>query len=405
MTPLYSFLDSLIKTGTLIYEDSSGRSREFKGINPGPCIKIISKDKMLEWKLLLNPELALPEAYMSGRLQIESDGEPVYSKPLLQLLQSNVDKFTFDYNFGMLKAFKQPVQFLKTINSKVLASKRVRHHYDVGNNFYKSWLDTDMMYSCAYFDEEGISLEEAQERKKEHLRKKLDLRKGDRVLDIGCGWGGMALHLAQKADVRVVGVSLSPEQLKIANERAKNLGLSERVEFRLCDYRDINEKFDKIISIGMLEHVGKSNIKLYFQRISDLLSKDGLAVIHTISTKNTKSDAGPFIRKYIFPGGYIPTLAELTDSVAKVGLWPQDVEIWRLHYAKTLDIWRQRFLENKSEVIDEFDEKFFRMWEYYLAGCETFFSHGAGIVAQFQLGHLRDAAPLSRDYICNGKNS
>tara|TARA_B100001057_G_C22818226_1_gene938337 strand:+ start:126 stop:1334 length:1209 start_codon:yes stop_codon:yes gene_type:complete len=399
MKPLFLFLNKLITMGSLTWVESNGKIHTFKGKEPGPDVKLISKDKKLEWRLFLNPQLALPEAYMDGRLEIIVNGERTFSKPLLKLLQSNVAKFNYEYKFGIMNLIARPVNFIKTYNTIALSSKRVRHHYDVGNDFYKKWLDNDMMYSCAYFKSGKKTLEEAQYDKKEHIRKKLDLKDGEKVLDIGCGWGGMAIHLAQKNNVHVTGISLSPEQLKIAKERAEKLQISDKVEFKLCDYRDLKEKFDKIVSIGMLEHVGKSKLNLYFNCVSNLLDKDGLALIHTISNKRKISDAGPFIRKYIFPGGYIPTLTDLSKSVTNSGLWMQDLEIWRLHYAKTLEHWHERFIRNKKEVIENYDENFFRMWEFYLSGSETFFSLGAGIVAQIQLGHNRDSAPLDRDYI------
>ncbi|MEM1163348.1 MAG: cyclopropane-fatty-acyl-phospholipid synthase family protein, partial [Pseudomonadota bacterium] len=265
------------------------------------------------------------------------------------------------------------------------------------------WLDADMQYSCAYWEDGVETLEEAQWAKKRHIAAKLALSPGQRVLDIGCGWGGMALYLAAVADVNVVGVTLAEEQLAIAQRRAEILGLTDRVEFRLQDYRQVPETFDRVVSVGMLEHVGAHHLTEYFLGVRDRLGSEGVALIHSITSKAPPGVTGPFIRKYIFPGGYAPSLSETFDAIEKSGLWTLDNEIWRVHYAKTLEVWRARFAEVRDQVVDMYDERFARMWELYLSSCECVFSHGASCVFQIQLGRERDGVPLTRDYLAPAK--
>jgi cyclopropane-fatty-acyl-phospholipid synthase len=275
----------------------------------------------------------------------------------------------------------------------------VQHHYDLSNAFYKLWLDDDMLYSCAYFQSADDTLEQAQQNKLRHIAAKLDLKPGQRILDIGCGWGAMALYLAKVADVTVMGVTLSTEQLARAREQAKLRGLDNRVTFELMDYRNVQGPFDRIVSVGMFEHVGIGQFEAYFSKIRSLLTDDGVALVHSIGRKGGPGQTGAWIRKYIFPGGYSPALSETLQSVERAGLWVTDIEILRLHYAKTLRMWEQRFQSHRTEVATMMDERFCRMWEFYLIASELSFSHGKHMNFQIQLTKTVEAAALTRDYM------
>jgi cyclopropane-fatty-acyl-phospholipid synthase len=283
------------------------------------------------------------------------------------------------------------------MNGLKRARRNAAHHYDIGNELYRTFLDADMQYSCGYFPAGDESLETAQLLKKRHIAAKMQVREGMTVLDIGCGWGGMGLYLAGVCGARVIGVSLAEEQVKLARARAEAAGLADRVEFRLLDYRNVTENFDRIVSVGMLEHVGGPNLPEYFRAVRDRLNSDGLALIHSISTCNPPGITSAFLEKYIFPGGYCPTISESTAAIEKAGLWLTDCEMWRVHYARTLREWRQRFMA--AELPERYDARFRRMWEFYLASCEAAFDTGPSTVFQLQLGRDRDAAPLHRDYI------
>jgi cyclopropane-fatty-acyl-phospholipid synthase len=298
-----------------------------------------------------------------------------------------------------LKRWRKAVlRRVQQANHRAAARRNVAHHYDISNDLYRRFLDADMQYSCAYFPRAGMTLEEAQAAKKAHIAAKLDLAPGMRVLDIGSGWGGMALSLAAEHGAQVTGVTLSTEQLALARERAAKAGLAERVRFELKDYRDLNEPFDRVVSVGMLEHVGAPNLRAYFQTVRRLLADDGVALVHTISRMTPPSLTNGFTRKYIFPGGYVPSLSELTTAVEDAGLWIADLEILRIHYAETLRHWRARFMAD-LEIPDLYDARFRRMWEYYLASAELGFRYGTQMVAQLQLCKRVDALPITRDYI------
>jgi cyclopropane-fatty-acyl-phospholipid synthase len=264
---------------------------------------------------------------------------------------------------------------------------------------YRRFLDKDMQYSCAYFTHPGMTLEAAQTAKKAHLAAKLDLSPGHRVLDIGCGWGGLAIDLAREHDVEVAGITLSTEQVDIARDRAAATGLAERVSFDLTDYRDVEGRFDRIISVGMLEHVGAPNLQAYFAQVGRLLTDEGIAVVHAIGSRSPPRVSQPFIRKHIFPGGYVPSLSQVTAAVENVGLWITDIEILRLHYAETLRHWRLRFLKEREAIARLYDERFCRMWEVYLCLSELGFRYLNLMVFQLQLSKHVDSAPLTRDYM------
>jgi cyclopropane-fatty-acyl-phospholipid synthase len=295
-------------------------------------------------------------------------------------------------------------RFAKTVkrfarNNPLRARQNVKAHYDIGNDLYRLFLDPDMQYSCAYFPNGDETLEQAQLAKKRHIAAKLMLKPGQRVLDIGCGWGGMALYLAQVADVEVVGVTLAREQLKLARERAEAAGLSGRVRFELQDYRKVEGHFDRIVSVGMMEHVGAAELGTYFANVRNRLAPDGVALIHSIMRRSASGVTSPFTAKYIFPGGYIPSLSETMAAVEHNRLWLQDCEIWRKHYGFTIEHWAKRFAANRDAAKLMYDERFCRMWELYLAGAESSFRDGNMAVMHLQLGHRRDAVPLSRGYL------
>jgi cyclopropane-fatty-acyl-phospholipid synthase len=281
----------------------------------------------------------------------------------------------------------------------VASRRNVAHHYDLSFDLYRRFLDGDLQYSCAYFPRPDMSLDDAQAAKKAHIAAKLNLTPGQSVLDIGCGWGGMGLTLAGDYGARVTGVTLSQEQLAVATRRAEERGLTGRANFELRDYRDVRGPFDRIVSVGMFEHVGAPNYRAFFARVRDLLADDGVALIHSIGRKGMPAPTDAFIAKHVFPGGYIPALSEVTAAVEEVGLWITDIEILRLHYAETLRCWRERFMAQRGAIALMYDERFCRMWEYYLAVSELSFRHGDHMVFQLQLAKRVDAAPLSRDYM------
>ena len=291
------------------------------------------------------------------------------------------------------------MRLLLQYNSIHIARRNASHHYDLSNLLYQQFLDPDLQYSCAYFSDPRLSLAEAQDAKKQHIAAKLLLKPGRRVLDIGCGWGGLALSLAQVEKVHVLGVTLSPAQLAVARQRARQAGLEQQVKFALLDYREIKGRFDRIVSVGMFEHVGTPHYSQFFGAVSQLLADDGVALIHSIGRKDGPDVTSSWIRKYIFPGGYIPALSEVTPAIERAGLWITDLEILRLHYAQTLRHWRERFLANRRKVLEIYDERFCRMWEFYLAISEMSFRYGGLMVFQAQLTRRVDVVPLTRDYV------
>nr|WP_255561567.1 cyclopropane-fatty-acyl-phospholipid synthase family protein [Pseudohoeflea sp. DP4N28-3] len=291
------------------------------------------------------------------------------------------------------------LRFIQQYNPIGRAKRNVSHHYDIGEDIYRLFLDRDMQYSCAYFPTGEESLEDAQTLKKRHIAAKLQIRDGQRILDIGCGWGGMGLYLAHLADVEVVGVTLSENQLKVARRRAEILGVSDRVHFELRDYREVNEDFDRIVSVGMLEHVGAGYLQEYFTTVQQRLKVNGVALIHAISSMAPPGGSTPFLHKYIFPGGYTPALSETMTAVEDSRLWLLDCEILRVHYGYTLAEWSRRFAASRDTARQIMGERFCRMWEFYLSMCEVSFMDLSSNVFQLQLGRQRDAVPITRDYL------
>ncbi|MGH6865058.1 MAG: class I SAM-dependent methyltransferase [Methyloceanibacter sp.] len=392
--PLRYILELTLKSGHLNLIDCRGRSFGF-GDNSGPPIMVRIADRRTERRLALNPALSIGEAYMDGRLVLEQG--TIYD--FLDLLASNIARARSPRWLRFIDQARFLTQQFQHFNPISRAKRNVAHHYDIDGSLYHLFLDSDRQYSCAYFEHKGMSLDDAQAAKKRHLAAKLDLRDGMSVLDIGSGWGGLALYLAKTAHIEVTGITLSEEQLKIAQGRAAAMGLSRAVKFDLCDYRNLEGRFDRIVSVGMFEHVGAPHYRSYFRRIAKLLADDGVAVIHSIGRFDGPAATNPFIAKYIFPGSYIPALSEVLPAVEREGLLVTDLEILRLHYADTLRHWRQRFRSSWHTATAKFGERFCRMWEMYLACAETGFRYQHLMVFQLQLTKDQAVLPLTRDYM------
>jgi cyclopropane-fatty-acyl-phospholipid synthase len=394
MRVLDALLRKAIRKGRLTVVGADGVPRDFGGQAPGPDVTIRFADRRTETRIALNPELAAAEAYMDGAMTVDGDVHH-----LMELFFVNRRDFDMTPAQIFWHGVDRRLRRFQQHNPIARARANARSHYDIGEEVYRRFLDRDMQYSCGYFPTGDETLEEAQVLKKRHIAAKLDIRDGHRILDIGCGWGGMALYLAHLADVEVLGVTLSERQHRVATRRAEILGVSDRVRFELRDYREVDEPFDRIVSVGMLEHVGAVHLQEYFLTVRDRLPKGGVALIHTISSKSPPGVTGPFLRKHIFPGGYSPALSETAAAIERTGLWILDSEIWRVHYGHTLHGWRDRFAAARDEVEAIMGERFCRMWELYLSICECAFMLGTSNVLQLQLGRERDAVPLTRDYI------
>ena len=394
MFPLSTLLNRFVQIGTLVVRDADGNLHAFKG-KPGLEVSVHLKDPKLYWSLFLHPELHAGEAYMDGQFVMEKGT----LRDFLTFFMINSQNLRTYPIQRLLNKMQRWLRRFHQRNDTKAARAHVQHHYDLSNEFYKLFLDEDMNYSCAYYTSPDDTIEKAQHNKLRHIASKLDLKPGQRVLDIGSGWGGMALYLAKVADVEVLGVTLSTEQHALATQRAKERGLESRVRFELKDYRHVTEKFDRVVSVGMFEHVGVMNYDEYFNKIRDILTPDGVALVHSIGRHDGPSSTGSWIRKYIFPGGYSPALSEALASVERTGMWVTDIEILRLHYAKTLRAWDDRFQQNRAKITAMMDERFCRMWEFYLVGSELTFSHSNHMNFQMQIAKNVHTLPLTRDYM------
>lgn len=394
MKLLNNMMSSFVQEGRLTIIDADGETH-VHGPGGQPDITVRLTDRKLYRQLFLNPELRAGEAYMDGTLICENGG----IRDLLKLFAVNRTRLRAYPLQKVLKRTLKRIRKFHQRNSSAASRKNVQHHYDLSNDFYRLFLDADMQYSCAYWPDPDITLEEAQRLKKAHIAAKLNLKPGMKVLDIGCGWGGMAIYLAEKYGCHVTGVTLSDEQLALGRARAKERGVADKVDLRLQDYRDLDEQFDAVVSVGMFEHVGVPHYLEYFNKIKELLTDDGCALIHSIGRKGGPGTTGAWIRRYIFPGGYSPALSETFAEIEKAGLWVTDCEILRLHYAETLKEWETRFQANREKVAAMFDERFCRMWEFYLTTSEFSFRYGKHMNFQIQLSKTVDALPLSRDYM------
>ncbi len=392
---LVNFLNNLFKEDGFILIDANNKKYIIGKLKKEKPITLKIYDKKLHSKLLFHPDLYFGEAYADGSLVIENGSLTEF----LEIAMKNIGRGKIN-NFGRtLNKVRGVYRSLTNFNFVQKSKKNVAHHYDISEKLYDLFLDKKRQYSCAYFKNDNDTLEDAQNNKINHIIKKLNLKPNQKVLDIGSGWGTLAIDIAQKTKCEVVGITLSENQLEYSKKKARELNLENQVEFRLMDYRGMDEKFDRIVSVGMFEHVGRKFYKTYFNSVSKLLKEDGVALIHTIGSINPPRDPHPWITKYIFPGGYTPSLSEVSGPIEKSGLIVSDIEVLRMHYAFTLGHWKNRFLSKKKEVLEMFDEKFFRMWEFYLAGCEMAFKWGDLVVFQFQLTKKNSTIPRIRDYI------
>jgi cyclopropane-fatty-acyl-phospholipid synthase len=375
-----AILKSIIRSGHLRLIDGAGRTHDFGDGKPPRCTIRVA-DRRLDYTLAFNPALSVGEAYMDGLLTIEEG-------TLYDFMEIAARNYGHLQRSAWYVLVNTVARRLRQYNPICRARRNVAHHYDLSDQLYDLFLDRDRQYSCAYFAAESDSLETAQENKKRHIASKLLLdRQRLRVLDIGSGWGGLGLYLAQEAGADVTGVTLSTEQHKVSQARAADAGLAERVRFHLRDYREEPGRYDRVVSVGMFEHVGVPHYREFFQKVKDLLADDGVALLHSIGSMEPPGGTNPWLQKYIFPGGYTPALSEVMEAVQAVGLWVTDIEILRLHYAETLRAWRQRFTVNRDKVRALYDERFCRMWDFYLTGCEM------------QLAKQPDVLPLTRDYM------
>jgi cyclopropane-fatty-acyl-phospholipid synthase len=384
----------IIRVGRLHVIDADGRPFDFAG-SPSASVAIRLHDPALHWKLLVRPRLFLPEAYVDGTLTIEEGS--LYD--LIDLITANLELLPAGFLARHLNGAAGPMRRVHQYNPLRRARRNVAHHYDLSDELYASFLDQDRQYSCAYFRDGADDLDTAQLAKKEHIASKLLIRPGQKVLDIGSGWGGLALYLARECGAVVTGLSLSAEQHKIAVRRAAMAGQSDRVEFCLRDYREESGCYDRIVSVGMFEHVGVNHYNAFFNQLKALLAPDGVALLHSIGRMDGPGSTHPWIRKYIFPGGYMPALSEVLPAVERSKLWVTDIEILRLHYAETLRSWRCRFERNRDRLREMYDERFCRMWEMYLVGSEIAFRRGGCMVFQMQLAKAVDSVPITRDYM------
>ena len=392
---LANFLNKIIKYDGFILIDYDSKKYEIgKPLKENP-IQIRLLDKSLNYKLLLNPDLYFGEAYTDGSLIIENGSLTDF----LEIAFKNIGRGDINFYSKIFNKIKGTYRYFTNFNRIINSKKNVSHHYDISEKLYDLFLDKKRQYSCAYFKNENDSLEDAQTNKIDHIIKKLNIKPNQRVLDIGSGWGSLAIDIAKKTNASVTGITLSKNQFDYSNKKVKEMNLGNQVDFKLIDYRQLNEKFDRIVSVGMFEHVGRKFYKTYFNQVSKLLKDDGISLIHTIGSVNSPRDPHPWITKYIFPGGYTPSLSEIAGPIEKSGLIISDMEVLRMHYSHTLRHWKERFLSKKQEVLEMFDEKFMRMWEFYLASCEMAFKWGDQVVFQLQLTKNFTSVPNTRDYI------
>lgn len=396
MRALSKILSSFVRKGQLTIFDSEGREHVHGGTEDGPKAAMRFHSSKLPYTLLLDPELKAAEGYMDGLITME----PGYTlNDLMAVFMAN-DGVLTEHPLQKVFTMMKEGHSRRGLGLNLSKNKaKVRHHYDLSTDLYRLFLDEGLNYSCAYYrDPENDSLEEAQAAKLDHIVAKLDLQPGMTVLEIGGGWGSLAIRMAQ-AGAQVTSLNVSTEQIKIAEQRVKDAGLEGKVEFVCLDYNEFEGEFDRVVSVGMMEHVGHGNFGAYFNKVRDCMKPDGFAMIHSIGRSSPPGVTGPFLTKYIFPGGYCPALSEVFSEIEKTGLWVCDNEILRLHYYYTLRDWRLNFERNRNKIKELYDERFCRMWEIYLSGCEMNFLHGRLMVFQLMLSKERDAVPIIRDFI------
>ena len=401
MRLLHDLVNSFIVNGKLRVYNVSGTLQEYGTGENGPTVTVRLHDKALYRKLFLNPELSVAEAYMDGTLTVE-DGSEIYD--LLTLFSVNRKPLGGSSLHRTLRRKWRQLRLRHQRNDVESAKRNARSHYDLSTDLYRLFLDSDLSYSCAYFRSPDDDLEKAQSNKLTHAVSKLGLEPGMRVLEIGSGWGAFAIRIAQ-AGANVVSLNVSNEQLTVARQRAEELGVADRIDFVLKDYREYEGEFDRVVSVGMMEHVGVNFYDAFFGKVRDLLTPDGYAYIHSIGRMSPPGTTGPFLRKYIFPGGYSPALSEVFASTERTGLWVADMEVLRLHYHYTIRHWRKRFAENREKAAELYDERFCRMWEFYLGAVELDFRDGASMVFQILLSKSRDAVPITRDFMFDAERA
>jgi cyclopropane-fatty-acyl-phospholipid synthase len=390
---LSRLFERIITTGRLRVIDAGGLLHTFG--SGGATVTIRLHDPALHWKLAARPRLYFGEAFMDGKLTIEEGS--LYD--LIDLFAVNLEALPAGLTSQLLNGYLTLFRRLHQYNPLPRARQNVAHHYDLSDQLYELFLDRDWQYSCGYFRDGSEDLDIAQLDKKQHIAAKLLIRPGQRVLDIGSGWGGLALYLAGECGAHVTGLTLSVEQHKVATRRAAAAGLADRLSFHLRDYREEVGHYDRIVSVGMFEHVGVNHYRAFFTKLKSLLAPDGVALLHSIGRKDGPGATNPWIRKYIFPGGYVPALSEVLPTIEQLRLWVTDIEILRLHYAETLRAWRLRFERNRNRARAIYDERFCRMWEMYLVASEIAFRRQDHMVFQIQLAKAVDAVPLTRDYM------
>ena len=393
-------LKRLIREGELVTTWPDGSTTRYGSPAPGRApVAITIASPTAARRIATNPMLAAGEEFMSGGLRVPDDD----ILPLLDLVSHNMRWEWGNRARMLLSSGQRWLSGLTQLNDAVRSKKNVAHHYDLSDRLYDLFLDADRQYSCAYFTDRDNSLEQAQTDKKAHIAAKLCLKPGQRVLDIGCGWGGLALYLNRVADVDVLGITLSEEQFAVAQRRAAEAGVSDRVKFQLVDYRALAGQFDRIVSVGMFEHVGLPNYGRFCEVVRDRMTDDGVALLHTIGRADGPGVTDPWTRKYIFPGGYSPALSEVLPAIEKSWLWVTDVEVLRLHYAYTIEHWYARARAARDRIVALYDERFYRMWTFYLAGAITAFRNDGHCNFQIQLARKRDSVPLTRDYIAGAE--
>ncbi|MGN8157419.1 class I SAM-dependent methyltransferase [Salinisphaera sp. RV14] len=386
-----SFFERFISRGTLVLHHADGAEQRYGSGEPVAHVHLRTTQVLR--RLLADPEMAFGEAYMDGDWWPGEGG----LQAVFRLYFANENNLQSN---RLMDLARRAFHGVREMNTRMRAERNVQHHYDIDNELFQRFLDPEMQYSCAYFEHEGMSLDDAQRAKLAHIGRKLLLEPGQTVLDIGCGWGGMALFLAREYDVDVVGLTLSNDQYDHACKRAETLGLSHRVTFLKEDYREHQGAYDAIVSVGMFEHVGRPQYQTFFDQVARLLKPDGRSLIHFIARNGVPPrDSRTWIQKYIFPGGYIPSLSDFAPCIEKTGMSLSDLEVWRLHYARTLAAWNARFQAERDVFRERLGERFCRMWEFYLLGCEAIFRYGQLVVYQVQLAHRNDAVPVTRDYL------
>ena len=392
---LVKFLNNLFKKDGFLMVDANDNEHTIgkpKSANP---IKMKIHDKKLHLKLLLYPDLYFGEAYTDGKISFENGNISEF----LELALQNIGREKTNRISEFINSIRGSYRYLTNFNFIKKSKMNVAHHYDISDELYFLFLDSMKQYSCAYFKNPSDSLEEAQKNKINHIIKKLNIKENSKVLDIGSGWGHLSMEIAKQAKCQVTGVTLSENQYKYSNAKAKELNLGNQVHFKLMDYREVKEKYDRIVSVGMFEHVGRKFYKTFFKKVFEIMKDDGITLLHTIGSVNSPRNPQPWITKYIFPGGYTPSLSEIAGPIEKSGLILSDLEVLRMHYAHTLRNWNERFVKNKDKVLKMFDERFYRMFNFYLKSCEMSFLHGDQVVYQLQLTKKLNTAPSTRDYI------